>query len=584
MENKRNFFLWLSLLFLSGGIFSQNPLFIPDTLSGKTFNLNVQKGTNVFFAGFNTTTFGYNGSFLGPTLLMSKGDSITLNVTNNLPVDVTSVHWHGFHIPAKDDGSPFQPIAPGKTWSPSFRIRNNAGTYWYHPHIHPKTEIQVMKGLAGMIIIRDSTEATYNLPRTYNKDDFPIIVQTRIFDFFHQIATATHEDSIVMVNGTIDPYLKVPKQVVRFRLLNGSADRSYNFGLSNNADFYVIASDGGLLEQPYQTKRVALSVGERAEILVDFTNDTIGQQTYLMSYASELPRGVIGADSVGTSTLIIQDGYYQNPLNGVDFKLLRLDVTAPTANAVTTIPTTFAPIKPFSISDVSENRIITFYPDTVTSGKQGYVDGPFTFNHKTFNMDSVTIITYLNNTEIWTLENKTLVAHPFHIHDIQFLVLDINGLPPPPELRGYKDVVLVKPNEKVRFVTKFENFADDKVPYMFHCHLLHHEDDGMMGTFLVIDTTKTPAKVEELERDSNRLTVYQNFTDNELTIKTFSQKNGSSELFMLDVLGRRQKEIAKGNFSAGENQFKVNINGLKRGSYFVVWIDEGHVQCKKIIR
>jgi blue copper oxidase len=581
MKNKLSIFLLLSFLGFSKYMSSQNPLFIPDTLSGKTFNLNVQKGTKVFFTGFNTTTFGYNGSFLGPTLIMNKGDSVTLNVTNNLPVDVTSVHWHGFHIPAKDDGSPYQSIAVGKTWKPSFKIRNNAGTYWYHPHIHPKSEIQVMKGLAGMIIIRDNAEATYKLPRTYGKDDFPIIAQTRIFDFFHQIATATHEDSILMVNGTMNPYLKVPKQVVRFRLLNASADRSYNFGLSSNANFYVIASDGGLLEQPYKTNRIALSVGERAEILVDFTNDTIGQQTYLMSYASELPRGVIGADSVGTSTLKIQDGYYQNPLNGLDFNLVRLDVIAPTANAVTTIPPTFAPIKPFS-SAVNANRTITFYPDTVTSGKQGYVDGPFTFNGKTFNMDSVNIISYLNNTEIWNLENKTMVAHPFHIHDIQFLVLDINGLPPPPELKGYKDVVLVKPNEKVRFITKFEDFASDSTPYMYHCHLLHHEDDGMMGSFLVMDTTGTTS-VLELEINPNRLTVYQNFIDDELTIKTFSQNGGMSEIFILDVLGRRQKDVVKGNLSAGENQFKVNINSLKKGTYFIVWSGE-RIQCKKIIR
>jgi bilirubin oxidase len=576
--------LFVGFLGFPFSLLSQNPLFIPDTLSGKTFNLSVQKGSKVFFTGFNTTTFGYNGAFLGPTLLMNKDDSITINVTNNLPADVTTVHWHGFHVPAKDDGGPYQPIPPGKIWSPSFKVRNNAGTYWYHPHIHPKTEIQVMKGLAGMIIIRDSTEATYSLPRTYGKDDFPIIVQTRIFDFFHQIATATHEDSILMVNGTIDSYLKVPKQVVRFRLLNGSADRSYNFGLSNNATFYVIASDGGLLEKPVPVKRVALSVGERAEILVDFTNDTIGQQTYLMSYASELPRGVIGADSVGTSTLKIQDGYYQNPLNGLDFNLVRFDVIPQTPTAVTTIPVSFAPIEPISTALVNETRTIHFYPDTITSGKQGYVDGPFLFNNKSFNMDSINIISYLNNVEIWSLVNKTMVAHPFHIHDIQFFILDINGNPPPPEFQGYKDVVLVKPNETVRFITRFDDFADDKAPYMYHCHLLHHEDDGMMGTFLVIDSTQTPNAVSEISAAMNSMTVYQNFNEEEILIKTNSQKNSNADIFIIDVLGRKQKDVFRGSLSPGENVFKLNISGFKRGPYFVVWNNGDSSQCKKIIR
>lgn len=582
MKKKSN--LFLLFLGFSAGIYAQNPLFIPDTLSGKTFHLSVQKSTKVFFTGFNTTTFGYNGSFLGPTLFMNKGDSVVLNVTNNLPVDITSVHWHGFHIPAKDDGSPYQSIAPGNTWSPSFKIRNNAGTYWYHPHIHPKSEVQIMKGLAGMIIIRDSAEAKYNLPRSYKKDDFPIIVQTRIFDFFHQIATATHEDSILMVNGTMNPYLNVPKQVVRFRLLNGSADRSYNFGLSTNADFYVIATDGGLLEQPYATKRIALSVGERAEILVDFTKDSIGQQSYLMSYAKELPRGVIGADSVGTSTLKIQDGYYQNPLNGLNFNLLRFDVIAPTANPVTTIPVTFAPIKHIAPAMANAFRSITFYPDTITSGKQGYVDGPFLFNRKTFNMDSINLICYLNNVEIWTLINKTMVAHPFHIHDIQFTVLDINGNPPSPELRGYKDVILVKPNETVRFITKFDDFASDKTPYMYHCHLLHHEDDGMMGTFLVLDTINNPNGISENTLNGSTMTVYQNFKDNELIIKTILQKNAAADIFVLDVLGRKQLDILRTPLSVGEHIFRVNISSLKRGTYLVIWKDAEEIHYKKIVR
>ena len=294
--------------------FSQNPLFIPDTLSGTTFNITIQNGTKVFYTGYNTNTMGYNGPFLGPTLFMNKGDSVTLNVKNNLPTAPTTVHWHGFHIPAKHDGSPYQMIAPSTTWSPSFKIRNNAATYWYHAHPHGKTEIQVLKGLAGMIIIRDSAEASYNLPRHYKIDDFPLIVQSRIFDDFFQIGTATHDDSVLMVNGTANAYLPVPKQVVRFRLLNGSADRTYNFGLSDSSNFYVIASDGGLLAEPYSTKRLKLSNGERAEILIDFGNDTIGQKIYLKSYASERPRGIIGADSVGEKGINIQDGYYQNKL------------------------------------------------------------------------------------------------------------------------------------------------------------------------------------------------------------------------------------------------------------------------------
>ena len=555
---------------------AQNALFIPDTLSGTNFNITVQSGTTQFFTGQNTPTFGYNGVFLGKTLLMNKGDSVTLNVTNNLTVP-TTVHWHGFHIPAKDDGGPHQIIAPSTTWSPKFQIKNNASTYWYHPHGEGKTEIQVSKGLAGIIIIRDSAEATYNLPRKYKVDDFPLIVQTRVFDVFYQVQTATHEDSIPMVNGTMNAFLKVPKQVVRFRLLNGSADRTFNFGLSDTSTFYVIASDGGMLSQPYATTRLRLSTGERAEILIDFGADTLGTQKYLMSYSSELPRGIIGADSVGTSTLVIQEGYYSNPLNGLDFNLLRFDVDSTTGNPVTTIPVSFAPVVPIPTASATITRNILFSPDTVTSGQQGYVDGPFWMNYETFDMDSINQIVYLNTTEIWSLTNTTLVAHPFHIHDIQFFVVDINGNPPPAEYAGYKDVILVKPNDTVRFITTFDDFADDSIPYMYHCHLLHHEDDGMMGQFLVIDTNST-VNVSSIDLENSFL-IYPNPTTGAFTIKNeipiaIGIKIKNVEIY--NLFGERIYDSYKINSS-------IDLSAQSNGIYLIkIESDKGNLN-KKIV-
>lgn len=584
---KKNILLHLAFIVLlfgfSGKLISQNPLFIPDTISGTTFSLSVQKGTKMFYPGYNTNTLGYNGAFLGPTLIMKKGDNVNIFVKNNLPVEITTVHWHGFHIPAKFDGGPHQLITPGTTWNPFFKILNNAATYWYHAHVHKKTEIQVGKGLAGLIIVRDSAEATYNLPRHYKIDDFPLIVQTRIFDDFVQIGSATHDDTVLMVNGTINPYLATPKQVVRFRLLNGSADRSYEFGLSDNSNFHMIASDGGLLAQPHSTNRLRLSPGERAEILIDFSNYTIGQQIYLKSYAAELPKGIIGADSVGTNTIIIQDGYYQNKLNGLNFNIVRFDIIAPTNNPITTVPSTFAPIKYLPTTKIDAKRTLSFTADFVTSGQQGLVDGPFFINNKTFNMDTINIKTFLGNTEIWTLTNTSLVAHSFHIHDVQFFILDINKKTPPPELIGYKDVVLVEPNDTIRFITKFEDFADDMVPFMYHCHLLHHEDDGMMGNFLVLDTVGMSTNIIEKNIAQNNMNVYQDFSDNELTIKINTDKNSAATIYITDMLGRKQKTIYYGTLTKGDHDFKINISDLNRGIYLVVYAGEND-QCKKIIR
>ena len=199
-----------------------------------------------------------------------------------------------------------------------------------------------------------------------------------------------------MVNGTRDPYLQVPQQVVRLRLLNGSADRTFNFGLADNSNFYLIGSDGGLLSAPYLTNRVRLSTGERAEILIDFSAYALGTQIYLKSYGSELSRGIICAHSLCTATIVIQEGYYANPLNGIDFDLLRLDVSPATASPVTTIPLTFNPKVPLLEVNADVTRSIHFSPDTVISGDQGYVDGPFLMNDSSFNFDSINIVVNLN--------------------------------------------------------------------------------------------------------------------------------------------------------------------------------------------
>ena len=557
--------------------FSQNPLWIPDTLSGTIFNLTAKADTKIFFPGHNTPTFGYNENFLGPTLIINKGDSITLNVTNNISTN-TTVHWHGFHVAPENDGGPHQIITPNATWSPRFKMLNNASTFWYHPHGENKTEKQISKGLAGIIIVRDSIESTYTLPRKYGKDDFPLIVQSRAFDMLYQIAVANHEDSVMMVNGTIDPYLQVPKQVVRLRLLNASADRTFYFGLNDNSNFHLIATDGGLLSQPYSMNRLRLSTGERAEILVDFSNYSVGQQIYLMSYASELPRGIIGADSVGTSQIVISEGYYSNPLNGVDFNVLRFDITSATSNPVTTIPATFIPVIPWDTTFVDAKRELHFAPDTSFSGNQAYVDGPFHINNQFFHMDSVNIITYLNNQEVWTLTNSTMVAHPFHIHDIQFNVLDINGDPPPPEYSGLKDVMLVQPNDTIRFITKFENFANNMVPYMYHCHLLHHEDEGMMGTFLVLDTTAMSINEENVR---TKIIVYPNPSANHWILNGNTDSNYTIELY--NAVGQLiYKSIAVKRDHT--NIAVIDNANLNKGVYFLNLYNEKETLGFKLIK
>lgn len=563
-------FIWAITLWAPLIGFSQNPLFIPDTLSGTNFDLTVQTGTVQFYAGYNTPTYGINGNFLGPTLFLNKDDSVTLNVHNNLTLP-TTMHWHGLHVPPEFDGGPHQVISPSTTWSPRFKVMNNASTFWYHPHGDGTTELQVTKGLAGMIIIRDDAEAALNLPRSYGVDDFPIILQTRAFDILYQIAGFTHDDTVVMVNGTIDPFLEVPAQMVRLRLLNGSVDRTYQVGLSNDSSFYQIGTDGGLLEQPHLTNRIQISPGERAEIVINFSG-LQGQTVYLMSYASELANGVMGSGNVSMGMASLP-GYDANPLNGSDFSLLELNVVAPTASPVTSIPATLVSLTP--LLEGSENTIRPFNLSPQSMGPMQMIEGPFTINGASFDMMAINVTTYLNHTEIWSITNQTGVAHPFHIHDVEFFALDRNGVPVGASEAGLKDVILVNSMETVRFITKFEDFHNAVIPYMYHCHLLHHEDEGMMGSFVVLDSATLDIP---LEQEINGMTVFPNPAKDWLFVGIEDEDIIGGELSITSVSGQVLITIKMNSINE-----QIDVQTLPNGLYFIQLKSKNQLYTNKIL-
>lgn len=474
--------LCLILTFITSLCYAQNPLFIPDTLSGTNIALTIQSGETALLPGALTQTMGINSTFLAPTLILNKWQNVSIQVNNSLQ-DTTTIHWHGLHVSPDNDGGPHTPIIPGQTWNPQFQVLDWASTYWYHPHLHHKTNEHVQKGISGFLIVRDSAERNLELPRSYGIDDFPLAIQTKAFTTDNQIITMTTAlDSTLMVNGTLDPYLDVPAQVIRLRLLNGSSERVYNLGLSNGQAFYQIGSDGGLLNSVVNSSRLQLAPGERAEILVNCSgmeNQTIS----LRSFNSELANGIYGAVQPGMGAGQTIPNYSQNPLNGSDFDILELRVIAQTSNPVITIPSQLIAHNPWTAGSQDFSRTITFSP--VNMGPTA-IQGPFVFDMMPFDMMMINQYVQLNDIEIWTLQNNTPIAHPFHIHDVQFYILDINGVPPSPGLAGRKDVILVPGGMgTVRFITKFEDFSNDTLPYMYHCHMLTHEDDGMMGQFIV---------------------------------------------------------------------------------------------------
>ncbi|OUR94617.1 hypothetical protein A9Q87_02995 [Flavobacteriales bacterium 34_180_T64] len=547
--------LLLLFVFAINQLFAQSfttPLPIPPTLSGPVFNLNVGPSIKQFKPGTITNTYGVNTNYFGPTLLMNAGDFVTINVTNNLS-ETTTMHWHGMHIPAIDDGGPHSPISPGATWSPDFTVMNKASVYWYHPHTMGLTNIHVSLGIAGFIIVSDPEEAALTLPRTYGVDDIPLVIQTKLLDANNQIQISSQMDSISMVNGEIKPYVNAPRQMVRFRVLNGSSSRTLNVGTDDNRTLYQISSDGGLLENPVPLTRILLSGGERAEFLMDLTGESVGNTFQFKSYMSEMPGNIEGgAGSAG----------HPNPLFGTDWSFMEVKVVAQTVSPVTSFPGTMTTLTPFLEGDAVVTR-----PMELSNNAK--------INNVSMDMNVINEVVELDDIEIWTITNITSMAHPFHVHDVQFYILDRDdgggAVPPSATESGLKDTVLVESGETVRIISKFEDFADAVVPYMYHCHNLIHEDNGMMGQFTVVDSTL--GLTEILNQD---IAMFPNPTNDFLNI-TIPDFYDVESVIVYDVNG---KEVL--NFKVKLS--RIDLGDLDSGVYIIKMVTNQGEISKKILK
>lgn len=447
-----------------GAVDFSNPLLIPPlapsvelTDGSRSYDLTAEAGTTRFTPGVDTDTWGYDQSFLGPTLLMDRGEHVRVNVTNDL-AEPTTVHWHGMDLPARMDGGPHQLLAPGASWSPDWTVDQPATTLWYHPHVSGQTEHQVEMGLAGMIIVRDDAERALNLPRTYGVDDIPVMVQDRRFDENGQMATDVRGyigpiGDRVLVNGTVGPFLDVTTDVVRLRLLNASASRVYNFTFEDARSFDLIGTDGGLLAAPAPMTGIRLSPGERAEVLVRMAP---GETVDLRSTPPELGlTSGVSEKNAGQDTLDVLQ------LRAADTLTTRGDV-----------PAALVPMMSLSPDDASQTR--------------SFVLNGYNINNRLMDMGRIDETVTANATEVWTVENTMPMPHNFHVHAVQFQVLRVGSGPPPPELAGWKDTVYLQPGVRYELIMQFGSSTDRDHPYMYHCHLLAHEDVGMMGQFVVV--------------------------------------------------------------------------------------------------
>lgn len=486
MELKKSLFtlLFMSVIFILSGcgqeemvtnvgkLKFEQPLNIPPLLEPeiqsdgtKHFTLTMQKGQTEFFPGKMTDTWGINGSYLGPVIRVSRGDKVAFDVENNIG-EVSTLHWHGMKLPAVMDGGPHQMIEAGETWKPHWTIDQPAATTWYHPHLHGKTAQHVYRGLAGMFIIDD--EDSKKLPSNYGVDDIPLIVQDKLFKSDGQLSEKDDTtfgllgDEII-VNGTHDPYLEVTSNKVRFRLLNGSNARAYHFGFTDGRSFQLVGNDAGLLNEPVTMDRVMLSPGERAEIVVEFKP---GEETILHSF-----NGGVGIE------------------NG-EFDLLKIKAADQLAESAP-IPDKLSSVPPI---EAPEHANVRTFKMTMEN----------TINEKKMDMFRIDEVVPAGTTEIWEISNIGW-SHNFHVHNAAFRVLDVNGQEPPEYERGRKDTVFIANGAKVRIAIEFGNYPDPKNPLMYHCHILLHEDAGMMGQFMLVEPgteSQIPAELPRKEGES----------------------------------------------------------------------------------
>ena len=530
-----------------------NNMWIPDTLSGTTFNLNIKDTfAQIVNSGNQTITGGINGKFWGPTLFFNKGDVVHMNVKNGLN-DSTTLHWHGMHLPAVMDGGPHQIIPPGTTWQPYWEVKNEASTYWYHPHLHEMTEEQITKGIGGLIIVRDEVESKLALPRTYGVDDIPLVLSDRDISTSNQFTVVPYGDSM-MTNMTLRAQFTVPAQVVRFRVLNGGVERSYNLGFSDGRTFQVIASDGGLLNAPVPLTRYLIHSGERIEILVDFTSQN-GTSVNLMAYNSILGQSVAGGD-------FFPNGPFVNYLARKDFNVLHINVGAQTSAPITNIPTSLRTVTKIPQADANITRKLTISDTTVA----GIAGAAFVINHKFFDFNTNNYEVPLNNTEIWEITSSSNFGHPFHIHDVEFNILSVASVAPVAAQAGWKDVVFVPSKSTVKFIAKFDDYADDLHPFMYHCHISLHEDEGMMGHFVVKNLTNG---IKNIDKESLDYTVYPNPANEKLY---FSFNNVNTKVYyvsILNIVGKAVMMLPRPDWQNG-----IDISNLSNGTYLIQLIDD----------
>lgn len=408
------------------------------------YKIPIQPAKVELVDGLLTPVRTFGGTFVGPTIRAKTGRPVRITYTNQLDVE-SNVHLHGGHVPHVSDGYPMDVIAPGQSRTYDYPNTQQGATLWYHDHAHHIEAENVYFGLHGFYIIEDDAESGLGLPT--GQYDVPIMLRDAQLDASGNLVfpSPPWDRNTILANGVVTPYFQVAARKYRFRLLNSATnERTFRLTLGG-AELTQIASDGGLLPAPVRRSEIVLGPAERAEVVVDFSGQSVG------------------------SSLVLYD---------VSGPVLRFDVTR-TASDTSKVPAKLRALP--ALPPATVERDVVFKFDISGTDPVGDINGkPFDPNRVDFKVKRGT-------TEIWRIKNDDVdlaAPHTFHLHLEQFRVLDRDGAPPTLDDAGRKDTVFVAPGETVRIQVTFTEFLGK---YVYHCHYLEHSSMGMMAQMEIVE-------------------------------------------------------------------------------------------------
>jgi suppressor of ftsI len=389
----------------------------------------------------------YNGSYLPPTLRVRPGDVIRLRLVNALE-EATNLHTHGLSVsPRGNSDNVFLHVAPGRAQDYEIRVpaAHPPGLYWYHPHSHGRSDEQVRGGMSGALIVEGMLDP---FPELRDVPEHVLLLKDAQVGDGHIVHRDIGDDAIRTVNGMLNPTITLrPGETQLWRIGNVGADLYYRLTLDGHR-FYEVARDGHRLARLVPQAQLLLPPGAREEVLVQAAS----AGTYRLRTA--------GFDT----------GPQGNHYPGAVLATVRV---AEGAVAPIALPETLLPVADLR-GAVTGRRTIVF--SETQDGDTLFIDG------RTFDPDRTDTRVTLGATEEWTIRNASGELHDFHIHQTHFQVTEVNGVPQ--RFDGYQDIVNVPVHGEVKVIIPF---TDPVIVgrFVYHCHLLSHEDKGMMATIEV---------------------------------------------------------------------------------------------------